>query len=134
MMRSRRWPTTCRQQDWQIVFLMGHSRPLFLYLRLFYKHLTVNKCSIKVVGRWLDSKPWSSSIGSNCAINCVTTTDYLQLQLEIYFYHFCFLRLISLAFGHLPSRGIKPELINLRRLRQSRFKPYLRPGYFLLWS
>ena len=27
---------------------MGHSQPLFLYFRLFYKQLTVNKCSIKV--------------------------------------------------------------------------------------
>ena len=31
---------------------MGHSRPLFLYFRLFYKQLTVNKCSIKVADDW----------------------------------------------------------------------------------
>ena len=27
---------------------MGHSRPLFLYFRLFYRQLTVNKFSIKI--------------------------------------------------------------------------------------
>ena len=32
---------------------MGHSRPLFLYFFLFYKQLTVNKCSIKVDDDWI---------------------------------------------------------------------------------
>ena len=32
---------------------MGHSRPLFLYFRLFNTQLTVNKCSI-IFCRWLD--------------------------------------------------------------------------------
>ena len=32
---------------------MGHSRPLFFYFRLFYKQLTVNKCSIKVADDWI---------------------------------------------------------------------------------
>ena len=32
---------------------MGHSRPLFLYFCLFYKQLTVNKCSIKVADDWI---------------------------------------------------------------------------------
>ena len=32
---------------------MGHSRPLFFYFRLFYKQLTVNKCSIKVANDWI---------------------------------------------------------------------------------
>ena len=39
-------------------FKMGHSRPLFLYFRLFNTQLTVNKCSIyrKIIFcRWLDS-------------------------------------------------------------------------------
>ena len=35
---------------------MGHSRPLFLYFRLFNTQLTVNKCSILInFCRWLDS-------------------------------------------------------------------------------
>ena len=34
---------------------MGHSRPLFLYFRLFYKQLTVNKCSIKVANDWIQT-------------------------------------------------------------------------------
>ena len=35
---------------------MGHSRPLFLYFRLFNTQLTVNKCSIYInFCRWLDS-------------------------------------------------------------------------------
>ena len=35
---------------------MGHSRPLFLYFRLFNTQLTVNKCSIKIIfWRLLDS-------------------------------------------------------------------------------
>ena len=35
---------------------MGHSRPLFLYFRLFKTHVTVNKCSIYInFCRWLDS-------------------------------------------------------------------------------
>ena len=33
---------------------MGHSRPLFLYFRLYNTQLTVNKCSI-IFCRWLDS-------------------------------------------------------------------------------
>ena len=32
---------------------MGHSRPLFFIFRLFYKQLTVNKCSIKVADDWI---------------------------------------------------------------------------------
>ena len=35
---------------------MGHSRPLFLYFRLFYKQLTVNKCSIKVANDWIRTR------------------------------------------------------------------------------
>ena len=35
---------------------MGHSRPLFLYFRLFYKQLTVNKCSIKVADDWIRTR------------------------------------------------------------------------------
>ena len=35
---------------------MDHSRPLFLYFRLFNTQLTVNKCSIQIIFcRWLDS-------------------------------------------------------------------------------
>ena len=35
---------------------MGHSRPLFLYFRLFNTQLTVYKCSILInICRWLDS-------------------------------------------------------------------------------
>ena len=40
----------------QIFFKMGHSRPLFLYFRLFYKQLTVNKCSIKVADDWIRTR------------------------------------------------------------------------------
>ena len=35
---------------------MGHFRPLFLYFRLFYKQLTVNKCSIKVANDWIQTR------------------------------------------------------------------------------
>ena len=49
--------------NWQIINLlckfclkMGHSRPLFLYFRLFYKQLTVNKCSIKVADDWIRTR------------------------------------------------------------------------------
>ena len=49
--------------NWQIINLlckfclkMGHSRPLFLYFRLFYKQLTVNKCSIKVANDWIQTR------------------------------------------------------------------------------
>ena len=35
---------------------MGHSRPLFLYFRLFYKQLTVNKGSIKVADDWIRTR------------------------------------------------------------------------------
>ena len=35
---------------------MGHSGPLFLYFRLFYKQLTVNKCSIKVADDWIRTR------------------------------------------------------------------------------
>ena len=35
---------------------MGHSRPFFLYFRLFYKQLTVNKCSIKVANDWIRTR------------------------------------------------------------------------------
>ena len=35
---------------------MGHSRPLFFYFRLFYKQLTVNKCSIKVADDWIRTR------------------------------------------------------------------------------
>ena len=34
-------------------FKMGNSRLRFLYFRLFYKHLTVNNCSIKVADDWI---------------------------------------------------------------------------------
>ena len=34
-------------------FKMGHSRPLFFIFRLFYKQLTVTKCSIKVADDWI---------------------------------------------------------------------------------
>ena len=34
---------------------MGHSRPLFLYFRLFCKQLSVNKCSIKVADDWIQT-------------------------------------------------------------------------------
>ena len=38
------------------ILKMGHSRPLFLYFRLFKTQLTVNKCSIYInFCRWLDS-------------------------------------------------------------------------------
>ena len=44
---------TAGKLQWRIVevrsngcFFMGHSRPLFLYFRLFNTQLTVNKCSI----------------------------------------------------------------------------------------
>ena len=36
-----------------LVKKIGHSRPLFLYFRLFYEQLTVNKCSIKVADDWI---------------------------------------------------------------------------------
>ena len=32
---------------------LGHSRAHFLYFRLFYKQLTVNKCSIKIAHDWI---------------------------------------------------------------------------------
>ena len=35
---------------------MGQSRPLFFYFRLFYKQLTVNKCSIKVADDWIRTR------------------------------------------------------------------------------
>ena len=35
---------------------MGHSRPYFLYFGLFYKQLTVNKCSIKVANDWIRTR------------------------------------------------------------------------------
>ena len=37
---------------------MGHSRSLLLYFRLFYEHLTANKCSMKFAHKQ-DSKPCS---------------------------------------------------------------------------
>ena len=33
-----------------------HSRPLFLYFRLFYKQLTVIKCSLKVPNDWIRTR------------------------------------------------------------------------------
>ena len=42
--------------QWQFVIKMGHSRPLFLYFRLFYKQLTVHKCSIKVADDWIRTR------------------------------------------------------------------------------
>ena len=38
-----------------IFIKMGHSRPLFLYFRLFYKQITVNMFNKS--SRWLDSNP-----------------------------------------------------------------------------
>ena len=38
------------------VFLMGHSRPLFLYFRLFCKQLPVDNCSIKVASDWIRTR------------------------------------------------------------------------------
>ena len=34
---------------------MGHSRPLFLYFRLFNTQLTVNKCSINFADDWIQT-------------------------------------------------------------------------------
>ena len=34
----------------------GHSRPLFLYFRLFYNQLTANKRSIKVADDWIQTQ------------------------------------------------------------------------------
>ena len=51
---------------------MGHYQPLFLYLRLFYKQLTANKCSKKLL--LIGFEPGSSKIGSDCAANVATTT------------------------------------------------------------
>ena len=46
---------------------MGHSRPLFFYFRLFYKQLTVNKCSLKVADDWIRTQAlWC---------HCATTTS-----------------------------------------------------------
>ena len=53
-------------------FKMGHSRPLFLYFHLFYKQLTVNKCSTKVADDWIQT--WVLWIGSDHSANCATTT------------------------------------------------------------
>ena len=35
---------------------MGHSRPLFLYFRLFCKQLPVDNCSIKVASDWFRTR------------------------------------------------------------------------------
>ena len=40
-------------QSYVLFLKIGHSRPLFLYFCLFYKQLTVNKCSIKVADDWI---------------------------------------------------------------------------------
>ena len=38
-----------------VFFNMGHSRPLFLYFRLFNTQLTVNKCSINFADDWIQT-------------------------------------------------------------------------------
>ena len=43
----------CIQLAFDFFFKMGHSRPLFLYFRLFYKPLTGNIGSIKVANDWI---------------------------------------------------------------------------------
>ena len=45
-------------QWWRVFcsFVWGHLRPFFLYFRLFYKQLTVNKCSIKVADDWIRTR------------------------------------------------------------------------------
>ena len=69
---------------------MSHSRPLFLYFRLFFVQLTANNCSIKVTYVWIRTRvlwyeklamtgfePGSSDIRSGRAVNCATTTAQL---------------------------------------------------------
>ena len=53
---------------------MDHSRPIFVYFRLFYKQLTeIGKFSIKVPMTRFESG--SSGIGSDRAVNCATTVS-----------------------------------------------------------
>ena len=53
---------------------MGHSRPLFLYIRLFYKQLTVNICSIKDADDWIRTRVlWYRKRYQLCHNHCPPT-------------------------------------------------------------
>ena len=51
---------------------LRNSRPLFLFVRLFYKHLTVDNCAIKLP--MSGCEPGSSGTGSGLSVDCATTT------------------------------------------------------------
>ena len=52
------------------IFFLGHSRPLFLYFRLFNTQLTENKCSLyKQILPMTGFEPRTSGIGSNRSTN-----------------------------------------------------------------
>ena len=59
--------------------------PLFLYFRLFYKQLTVNKCSIKVADDWIQT--WvlwyrKRLLCQLCHNHCPMNLKYFRLQFK----------------------------------------------------
>ena len=69
----------CLDSD-ALFFKMGHSRPLFLYFRLFNTQLTVYKCSIcKFFLPMTGFEPRTSCIGSNRSTNWATTTAHSDM-------------------------------------------------------
>ena len=60
--------------------IMGHSRPLFLYFRLFYKQITVYKCSIKVADYWIRTRVlwyWKQLLNQLCHNHRENFLDHL---------------------------------------------------------
>ena len=64
-------------------FKNGPFPASFLYFRLFYKQLTVNKCSIKVADDWI--RTWVLWNRNDRSANCATTTS-LFFPRKIYSY------------------------------------------------
>ena len=59
---------------WDILFKMGHSRPLFLYFRLF-NTADSKQCSIKI-SPMTGFELRTSGVGSDHSTNCATSTSH----------------------------------------------------------
>ena len=72
-------------------FLKMHSRPLFLYFRLFTTQLTVNKIfDINKLMPMIGFEPRTSGIGSDLSTNWATTTSQLNFfHLKSNLNHIC---------------------------------------------
>ena len=102
---------------------MGHSRPLFLYFHLFYKQLTVNKCSIKVVDDWIRTRvlwyqklPLCQLRHNHCSVQLLLTPENPSLN-AINFYQYCNTMLEKMMPGltlKRPTITYVPELFSFR--------------------